>query len=251
MSTQPSHDLPPQTPTRRIAMWSGPRNISTAMLRAFAMRPDCEVVDEPLYAAYLSSTGLDHPGRAEILAAQPTDWRAVVTGLEQPGEMPVRYVKHMAHHLTDDIGRAWLDGWTHAFLIRDPAAMLRSLDKVLPFTPRLIDTGLPQQVELFERLGGPVVAAEDVLADPAGALSGLCGALGLDWTPAMLTWPEGPHPADGVWAHHWYGAVWASTGFGPPRPAVEGVPDHLTGVLAEAAPLHARLAAHRTAPTEA
>ncbi len=215
-------------------MWSGPRNISTAMMRSFSARGDCEVVDEPLYAHYLHRTGLDHPGRDDVLAAQPTDWREVAATLNADGEQPLRYVKHMAHHLTDDVDRGWLDGWTHAFLLRDPGAMLVSLAKVLPYPPRLVDTGLPQQAELHAAFGGPVVEADALLADPAGELERLCEALGITWTEAMCSWPAGPHPSDGVWADHWYGAVRESTGFGPPRESHAAVPDRLKKVHADA-----------------
>lgn len=224
-------------------MWSGPRNISTALLRSFAARGDCEVVDEPLYGHYLSVTGLDHPGRDEVLAAMSSDWRVVAQDLNGPCTMPLRYVKHMAHHLTPDIGRDWLEDWRHAFLLRDPGAMITSLAKVLPYPPRLVDTGLPQQVELHARLGGPVVDADALLADPAGVLARLCERLGIDYADTMVSWPPGPHPADGVWAVHWYDAVRASTGFGPPRPAVTEVAPPLRAILEEATALHRRLLA--------
>lgn len=234
----------------RIAMWSGPRNISTALMRSFSARGDTTVVDEPLYAHYLAETGLAHPGRDEVLAAQPRSWAQVAEQLHAIEDEPVVYVKHMAHHLLAGVDRGWLDGWRHAFLIRDPAAMLLSLDRVLDWTPRVADTGLDVQVEIAETLGGPVVAAEDVLADPAGTLEALCGALGLDWTDRMLSWPAGPHPADGVWAPHWYDAVRASTGFAAPRPPVseEDVGEHLRDVLDACRPLHAALAGRRIGP---
>lgn len=227
--------------TTRIAMWSGPRNISTAMMRSFAARGDCEVVDEPLYAHYLDVTGLDHPGREEILAAQPTSWQAVAKDLNAEGEAPIRYVKHMAHHLTEDVDRGWLEGWRHAFLLRDPAAMLVSLAKVLPYPPRLVDTGLPQQAELHAAYGGPVVEADILLTDPEAELRRLCEALDVPFTDAMLSWPAGPHPADGVWATHWYDAVRESTSFGPPRASHAAVPDRLKKVHADAVAIHEAL----------
>ena len=205
----------------RIAMWSGPRNLSTALMRSFEARGDCVVVDEPLYAAYLAATGLEHPGREDVLASQPTDWREVAAALDGPvgAGAAVLYVKHMAHHLLPDVGRAWLRGWRHAFLVRDPAAVVVSLAKVLPYPPTLEDTGLPQQLELRRRFGGPVVDADDVLRDAAATLARLCGELEIPWTERMLRWDAGRRESDGVWAPHWYAAVEASTGFGPAPPA--------------------------------
>lgn len=234
-------------------MWSGPRNLSTALMRAWGSRADTAVVDEPLYAAYLAATGLDHPARAAVLASQPVDWRAVAAALlgPVPGGKAVFYQKHMAHHLLPAVGREWLSELNHAFLVREPAGMLASLARV---TPRVTaaDTGLPQQLELFERtaerLGHapPVIDATDVLADPPGVLADLCAALGVAFDPAMLAWAPGPRPEDGVWAPHWYSAVDASTGFAAPRPEeTPDVPHALRGVLDACRPLYDRLAAWR------
>jgi hypothetical protein len=209
----------------RIAMWSGPRNISTAMMRAFGSRPDTWVSDEPLYAHYLKATGIEHPGRVEVLARHESDWRRVVA--EITGPIPegraIWYQKHMAHHLLPDMERDWLDGLAHAFLIREPDQMIASLVKTWPGA-QLADTGLPQQCEIFdrvaERLGRapPVVLASDVLKDPRAQLEALCGVLRIPFLPAMLAWAPGRRETDGVWAPHWYAAVEASTGFDPWRP---------------------------------
>lgn len=204
----------------RIAMWSGPRNISTAMMRSFGARPDTAVIDEPFYAAYLARTSLDHPLRAQVLASQPNDWRDVVVALlgAIPQGRAVFYQKHMTHHMLPEFGREWMSAVRNAFLIRDPAAVLAS------YTARraeveLADIGIVQQRELFEReaerLGyaPPVIESEDVLADPRRALSRLCAALGIEYTDAMLSWPPGRRDTDGVWAPAWYQAVEQSTGF--------------------------------------
>ena len=238
----------------RVAMWSGPRNLSTALMRSWGSRPDTAVVDEPLYAAYLAGTGREHPGRADVLRSQPTDWRTVAEVLSGPvpDGRPIWYQKHMAHHLLPEVGRAWLDApsFRHAFLIRDPAAMIVSLDRVTP-DPVLEDTGLPQQVELYERMAAhdgvapPVVDSSDVLRDPASVLRSLCVALNVPYDSAMLTWAPGPRGTDGVWAEHWYGSVEASTGFGAPRDRRPEVPVRLMPVLDAARPLYQRLAAHR------
>lgn len=232
--------------TVRIAMWSGPRNLSTAMMRSFENRPDCSVVDEPLYAAYLAETGLDHPGRDEVIASQPTDWRVVARELSQgPVATPLQYQKHMTHHLLPSMDHGAFAGLRHAFLIRDPQRVLTSYAKVRD-EPTLADLGLPQQVALFEEYGGPVVDAADVLADPEPTLRRLCEALGLDFCPAMLTWPAGPRESDGVWAPHWYAGVWASTGFSAESPgATDPLPDRLRPLLEECLPYYDRLAPYR------
>lgn len=219
----------------RIAMWSGPRNISTALMRSFGSRADTSVCDEPLYAHYLSVRALEHPGRDEIVAQGETDWRKVAAFLSGPvpGGRAVFYQKHMAHHLVPEIGREWLHELTHAFLIRDPREMLLSLAQVTPH-PSALDTGLPQQLELWRELEArtgcapPVIDARDVLGDPPGVLARLCAALGLEFTPAMLAWEPGPRSTDGIWARHWYGDVLRSTGFA----RWKARPGELTGELA-------------------
>ncbi|MEV6923166.1 HAD family hydrolase [Dactylosporangium sp. NPDC051485] len=233
--------------TVRVAMWSGPRNISTAMMRSFGARPDTVVVDEPLYAHYLRETGLDHPAREEILASQPRRWQDAVAGLLGPVGARVYYQKHMTHHLLPQVGRDWLAEVANAYLIRDPAHVVASYAKVRG-EPTLADLGYPQQVEIFRAHGGPVVDAADVLRAPAGTLSALCAALGLSWAPAMLSWPAGRRSTDGVWAPHWYSAVERSTGFAPYDPAPPEVPDRLRSLVDRARPLYEELAAHRIPP---
>ena len=230
-------------------MWSGPRNLSTAMMRSFGNRGDCTVVDEPLYAAYLAETGLDHPGRDEVIASQPTDWRVVCAGLTGGAvATPVQYQKHMTHHLLPSVDRAALAGLHHAFLVRDPERVLTSYSKVRE-EPTIDDLGLPQQVELFERYGGPVVDAADVLRDPAGTLGLLCAALGIDWDDAMLAWPPGPRDTDGVWAPWWYAGVEASTGFASASPGSgDPLPDRLRPLLEQCLPSYDALAPYRLRP---
>jgi hypothetical protein len=232
--------------TTRVAMWSGPRNISTAMMRSFGSRADTVVVDEPFYAHYLAVTGLDHPGRDAVLASQPNRWEDVAAALTGPlpAGVAVFYQKHMAHHLLPGMGRSWLAGLTHAYLIRDPAHVVASYARVRD-EPTLADLGYPQQVEIFRAYGGPVVDAADVLRDPAGTLRRLCAALGIPFDEAMLHWPAGPRDTDGVWAPHWYAAVQASTGFAPYRPAPAEVPARLRPLVAAAQPYYDELAAHR------
>ena len=210
----------------RIAMWSGPRTLSTATMRAWEHRADTVVVDEPLYAYYLVRTGLDHPGRAEVLAGQPTDWREVVRELTQgPVPAAISYQKHMTHHVLPEVDLDALAGLRHAFLVRDPRQLLASYARVRE-SPTLADLGLERQVALYRRFGGPVVDAADLLRDPETALRGLCGALDVPFDPAMLSWPAGPRASDGVWAPHWYASVEASTGFGASREERTALPDH-------------------------
>lgn len=228
-------------------MWSGPRNISTALLRSWENRPDTVVVDEPFYAFYLARTGVDHPGREEVIAAGETDWRRVADALvgPLPDGASISYQKHMAHHLLDEIELGWLDRVTSAFLIRDPAEMLTSLAQVLP-EPRVEDTGLPQQVALFERLASEgaapvVIDARNVLESPEAMLRELCRCLDVPFSERMLAWPAGPRDSDGVWARWWYDAVIASTGFAPYRPPDRPVPPALDGVLEQCRPYYDRL----------
>lgn len=238
----------------RIAMWSGPRNLSTALLRAFEGRGDCHGVDEPLYAAYLAATGLDHPLRDSVLASQPTDWREAVSALETVRPVPLQYEKHMTHHLLPAFGRSWVFRARNAFLIRRPDAVLRSYVRARA-TVTLEDIGLPQQVELFERVADrsghapPVLDADDLLADPAGALRALCEALEIAYTPRMVSWAPGPRATDGVWGPAWYARVWRSTGFEAPAPPPVGPLDDALAALADRArPLYARMSAHARRP---
>lgn len=237
----------------RIAMWSGPRNISTAMMRSFGQRPDTAVVDEPFYAAYLATSGQVHPMQQEVLASQPQDWRAVARDLlgPIPGGRPVWYQKHMSQHMLPGFGREWIDEVRNAFLIRDPAAVLASYVRARGVAT-LADIGIVQQREMFEReadrLGAApaVVEGNDILARPGPMLQRLCAALGIAYTDAMLTWPAGKRSTDGVWAPAWYAAVERSTGFeAPATSAREALPDELQRVADAARPHYEALAAHR------
>jgi hypothetical protein len=237
---------------RRIAVWSGPRNISTALMRSWGSRPDTYVCDEPLYAHYLLETGIDHPGREEIIASQDPNWRSVAEWLtgDVPEGKSIFYQKHMAHHLLPGVGRDWLSALTNVFLIREPREMLTSLVKVTP-AAGIDDTGLPQQWEmftrLFERAGDvpPVIDARDVLENPRGMLVALCDAVGVPFMEEMLSWEPGPRETDGVWAKHWYGAVEASSGFEPYHAKTGEVPRTHLGVLRECEACYERLYAHR------
>lgn len=245
-----------EMPRKRIAMWSGPRNISTAMMRAFGNRADTVAVDEPFYAAYLAATGIDHPMRDQVLAAQPSDPAEAVRrmmGPLPPGAR-VQYQKHMTHHLTSAVPRGWFGRVRHAFLIRRPEDVLASYAAKREAVTAA-DIGFREQAEIFLDLAAagreaPVVDARDVLADPQGVLSALCAALGLSFEPSMLTWAPGPRPEDGPWGAHWYAAVWRSTGFAPPRPPVARaeLPLPLQAIAAEVEPHYRLLREHALRP---
>lgn len=231
----------------RIAMWSGPRTVSTALMRSWENRPDAVVVDEPLYAFYLTRTGIPHPGRAEIIRSQPYDWRVVLDSLTNaslPAGKTVFYQKHMTHHLLPEVDRAALRPLRHAFLIRDPAELLASYARVRG-EPTLDDLGIRQQAEIFDALGGPVVDSRDLLENPEGVLRALCAALDVPFDERMLSWPPGPRDTDGVWAPHWYAGVWRSTGFGPYRPATEPLTGPLAALADQGRPFYDRLHAVR------
>ena len=234
----------------KIAMWSGPRNLSTALMYAFASRADCAVTDEPFYAAYLAATGIDHPMREAVIASQPTDPEKVAQALTgpNPGGKPHWYQKHMTLHLIPAFDRQFLTGLTNAFLIRHPAQVIASYARKRE-APTLADLGFVQQVELFDRVADltgttpPVISAEAIRADPRATLTRLCAALGLPFDPAMLSWPAGPKPQDGVWAPHWYGAVHRSTGFEAPEGPLPDLPPAFQRLADQAMPHYDRLAA--------
>jgi hypothetical protein len=239
----------------RIAMWSGPRNISTAMMRAFGARSDTAVVDEPFYGAYLALSGIDHPMRGEVLAAMETDPDLVAAALTgpAPGGAAIWYQKHMTHHMLAGVPRAWMDACRHAFLIRAPERVLASY-AARRAEVTFEDIGFAQQEELFDavtqRLGraAPVVDAEDVLEGPRPALEALCAALEVPFDAAMLGWPAGRRATDGVWAPVWYEAVERSTGFARPAERPLDLDRHLQSIADQARPIYERLSRHRLRP---
>lgn len=233
----------------KIAMWSGPRNLSTAMMYAFGNRSDCAVVDEPFYAAYLSMKGIDHPMREEILASQPQDPNEVAAALlgTNPEEKPHFYQKHMTQHMIDGVPRNWLRDVVNVFLIRHPARVIASYGAKRE-NPVLDDIGFRQQAELFDLVTSwgqrPIVIdSHDIRDDPEGMLRKLCDAIGLEFSDRMLAWPKGGHKEDGVWAPHWYGAVWESTGFAGAEGQLPEVGPELQPVLEAALPFYEKMKA--------
>ena len=229
----------------KIAMWSGPRNLSTAMMYSFGARSDCAVWDEPFYAAYLAATDLQHPMHAEILAAGETDPAKVATRCAAPAGHPVFYQKHMTQHMLPNFPRGWMTGFTHVFLIRDPARVIASYHAKRE-NPTLDDIGFRQQAEIFDAVGdgAVVIDSDDILRAPEAALRALCDAIGLPFSPAMLHWPAGGHKDDGAWAPHWYGSVWRSTGFGEGVSALPELSESGEALRQAAQPYYAHLAKH-------
>ena len=234
-------------------MWSGPRNISTAMMRSWGNRPDTFVCDEPFYAHYLQATGREHPGAAQVIADGETDWRKVIARLS--GNVPdgkrIFYQKQMTHHLLPHIDRAWLGTVTNCFLIRDPAEVIASYIRKNN-DPALEDIGFVQQAEIFDwvraRSGAipPVIDAHDVLENPEKILRLLCDAIGVEFREALLSWPPGLRETDGIWAKHWYGEVATSTSFHKPyNRDPEEVPARLSAIYEKARKAYELLHKHR------
>ena len=231
-------------------MWSGPRNLSTAMMYAFAARGDCAVWDEPFYAAYLNATGIDHPMGAEVIAAGEVDPAKVAAAClgPVPGEKPLWYQKHMTVHMIPAFDRRFLSGLTSVFLIRHPARVVASYARKRE-APVLSDIGFVQQAELFDLVADmtgtapPVIDSADIRDNPRGSLENLCSALSIPFTERMLSWPTGPKPYDGAWAPHWYNAVHRSTGFEDPEGPLPDLPDDYRRLVDLALPYYERLAA--------
>jgi hypothetical protein len=235
-------------PTIRINLWSGPRNVSTALMYSFRQRADTRVVDEPLYAFYLASTSArsDHPMTAEILASMSTDAGTVAdTVICGPTDRPVLFFKQMAHHLVDGVPSRVLTECANVLLIRDPMEVLTTIVHQLP-EPTMTDIGIARQLELLRELRDlgqdpPVLDAKRLLDDPEGVLTRLCASLGIPWDPAMLSWPAGPKPEDGVWAPAWYANAHLTTGFLPHRARIEPVPARVAALAVEATAIYREL----------
>lgn len=234
-----------------IAMWSGPRNLSTAMMRSFGSRSDCTVWDEPFYAAYLVRTGIAHPMAAQVTQAYETDPAVIAERCLAKVDAPVFYQKHMTHHMIDDFQRAWITGVENVFLIREPARVVASYHAKREL-PAFDDLGFRQQNELFDQVTQAhgqtpiVIDAADISRDPQGMLTKLCQKLGIAFDPAMLSWAAGPRPEDGLWGQHWYNAVWQSTGFAPLTvDPVPPLPEPLEAIVEIAQRYYQKLAQYR------
>lgn len=224
----------------RIVMWSGPRNLSTAMMYSFGARADFSVMDEPFYAPYLAKTGADHPMSDEILGHHETDPNKVDLTCRAAGT-PHLYMKHMPHHMLEGFPLGWAKDCVNIHLIRHPARVIASYAAKRE-APTLDDIGFRQQAEIYEALGGIVIDSTDIRADPGGMLRRLCDAIGLPFDPAMLSWPKGPRAEDGVWAKHWYNAVHQSSGFAGAEDDMPVLEPEMEGLLAGALPYYEALA---------
>ncbi|MEO1640777.1 MAG: HAD family hydrolase [Pseudomonadota bacterium] len=232
----------------KIAMWSGPRNLSTAMMYAFGNRPDCAIWDEPFYASYLAATGAEHPMRAEVLAAHETDPMKVARRCAGPipDGKKLFYMKHMPHHMVDNFPLDWAQHCVNIHLIRHPARVIASYGAKRD-QMTLEDIGFAQQWALYQQLGGVVIDSGDIRADPERMLGKLCDTIGLAFSPTMLSWRKGPRAEDGIWAAHWYGAVQESTGFAGAEGALPELSSAYSQILEEALPIYRALATRRVA----
>lgn len=239
----------------RVAMWSGPRNISTAMMRAFENRDDCVVWDEPFYGYYLDATGIDHPGAAEVIADQGVDTDAIIARCigPVPGGKALFYQKHMTLHLLPQLERGWLRQLHNCFLIREPEAVIASYAEVRD-RATLADIGFVQQAELFDQvraLTGAtplVIDSREFLLDPRAMLEAICTRLGIEFSDNMLHWPAGRRDSDGVWARYWYDSVWKSTGFAPYRERQYRLNQENSELARQARPYYEKLHALRLQP---
>ena len=241
----------------RVAMWSGPRNISTAMMRSWGNRVDATVIDEPFYAFYLNATGKKHPGADEVIAQGQTDWRKVAQELTGPipesrhkGPSHISYQKQMTHHLLPQVDREWIVDLTNWFLIRDPREVILSYIKKNP-EPTLEDLGFVQQQKIFDFVREQtnsvpgVVDAKDVLQNPERILRLLCDAIGVEFDKAMLSWPPGLRETDGIWAKYWYDEVAKSTSFQPHKPREGVVPDRFREIYEQCRECYEQLYEYR------
>lgn len=227
----------------KIAMWSGPRNLSTAMMYSFGNRPDFEAVDEPFYAAYLKASGITHPMQAQIMAAQDADPAKVAAACAaEPAQH--RYMKHMAHHMLDGMPLGWAKTCINIHLIRHPARVIASYAAKRE-SPTLQDIGYAQQTALYDKIGGLIIDSHDIRDNPKAALRTLCDAIDLPFSDSMLHWPAGPKPFDGVWASHWYGAVHRSTGFAGPEGGLPELEGEATDLYERALPHYEMLKAQK------
>ena len=224
----------------KIAMWSGPRNLSTAMMYSFGNRDDFDALDEPFYAPYLAQSGIEHPMGSEIMRAHETDPNKVPQQFNPHSERHL-YMKHMPHHMLADFPIDWAQDCINIHLLRHPARVIASYSaKRGEVTTE--DIGYAQQLKIYEKLGGIVIDSADIRANPERALRKLCSEIGLNFDPAMLSWASGPRTYDGIWAAHWYGAVHKSTGFAKPEAEVPKIDPALTSILRNVMPIYQELA---------
>ncbi len=235
-----------------IAMWSGPRNISTALMYSFDNRNDCHASDEPLYANFLLSTKTPHPGSEEVISSHESDYEKVISHITGPipGGKKIWYQKHMSHHVPEGSNLSWLNGFTNCFLIRNPQEVLLSLSKVTKEIDLSL-TGLPQQIRILDhvtenlKIDPPILDSRDILNNPRAAINALCDSIGITFSEDMLSWKPGPRECDGIWAKYWYEAVRASSGFEPFQRKTGLLNEKFEEILELAIPLYQELSERR------
>ena len=203
----------------RIACWSGPRNISTALMRSWSSRNDSFVSDEPFYAYYLKEQQLKHPMYKEIIKYYPNTYDDVVTSLtsEIPNDKERWYQKHMAHHLIDLNNISWIKNFENCILIRHPKDVINSYIKKNTLN-HVDELGYPQQYKIMRYLDSVgknfiVIDSNILLNNPEKILSQWCSSMNLEFDISMLRWEKGNHPQDGIWWKHWYDNVITTTHF--------------------------------------
>ena len=231
-----------------LAVWSGPRNLSTTLMYSFGSRPDFSIWDEPYYAAYLKQTGLIHPMRKEILEMGLQDHELVksaCTAQKEEGK-PNIYQKHQTHHMLENFDRSWIINVTNVFLIRHPARVISSYEKKRE-NPTLNDIGFKQQAEIFDFIcqesdkKPPVIDSYNIRKNPEKELRKLCAQIELNFDPEMLHWPSGGHKNDGIWASHWYNSVWNSTGFLPEEGPLPDLSNRMQDLCDQAIPFYEKM----------
>ena len=228
-----------------ISMWSGPRNLSTALMRSFGNRSDVtNVLDEPFYASYLVSTNKDHPMKKEVIQSQLTNIDDVKKNC-QVANKGVTYQKHMTHHIIDK-DYSWMNELINCFLIRNPKMVVHSFMKSWN-DGGFEDIGFQQQYDIYKYVqeninDNPIIIdASKLRNDPKRVLSKFCEIVGLEWDEKMLSWSTGLKDYDGVWAKHWYPSVLNSTSFKPESKKQINLSDNEKTIVDRAMPIYEEL----------
>ncbi len=232
-------------------MWSGPRNISTAMMRSFSSRSDTYVSDEPFYANYLMRTGIDHPGREEIIESYDTDYDSVISDLQNdiPDNKSIWYQKHMAQHIDPTDNLNWTNNFLNCLLIRNPNEVIPSFLQKSSITD-LDELGYSQQLKLlkYHDYKIPTVDAKDILLNPKSMLTKICSFFKIEFEKEMLFWNQGPHPQDGIWGKYWYDRLWESTTFSTYKENTSFVDDQYKDLLEKCTIIYNELYKYRIRP---